>query len=320
METPTFDLRKAAVLLACLDDRTARQLFRKLDAADQKRLAAAAGTLGPIEPRERDAIVAEFDVARRSLAPAEAPEQEDEVSNASADPWDGIELAGSLGRTLGQSRRDSAHSAPPRRASNGRSVERAVALLAALPPAQAADMLARWDAALRIAALRRLLDAEQEQPQEDGASLLAKILAAAPPELAQEWLEIAGDDGEESDGLGDSNLHGPPSSISSFDAGPIGDMIATTGEIGDQLMRLDDASLAAVLRSVDVQVAVVALAGCDPSVATKVVERLPTRESQLVAYELDHLSGVRLADVEAAQQEVAKHIRGLLGAVRVTAD
>ncbi|HEY1065123.1 MAG TPA: FliG C-terminal domain-containing protein [Pirellulales bacterium] len=319
MESPAFDLRKAAVLLACLDDQTARQLFRRLDAADQRRLANAAGSLGPIDPHERDAIVAEFDAARRSLAPAPTSPQEQPEAPTPPESWDGIELAGSLGRTLGQTRRESAANGTGRPAPNGRSVDRAVALLAALPAPQAADMLARWEASLRAAALRRLLDAEHDQQSDsNGASLLAKILAAAPAETAQEWLELAG---EESDD--DESSLAPSSARRDVDLDDESSDSAhadSSAEIGEQLARLDDASLAAVLRSVDVQVAVVALAGCDPSLAAKLLERLPPRESQLVACELQHLTGVRLADVEAAQREIARHIRGLLGAVRVTAD
>ena len=73
----------------------------------------------------------------------------------------------------------------------------------------------------------------------------------------------------------------------------------------DQLIQLDDRTLAAVLRNVDPGVLVLALAGSREDFVDRICDQMPKRVSRSFRRQLRRLGPTRLSDVEAAQRDVA---------------
>lgn len=77
----------------------------------------------------------------------------------------------------------------------------------------------------------------------------------------------------------------------------------------ETLEAFDLDTLVQVLRQVDVTMAVQALAGSSRRLADRVLERLPSREAQVVIYELAHLGPVPPAVAEEAVRQVFRLVR-----------
>jgi flagellar motor switch protein FliG len=73
----------------------------------------------------------------------------------------------------------------------------------------------------------------------------------------------------------------------------------------DDLMRLDNSALAAVLRVVDAEILVLALAGASDELVARITDEMPRPTAKAFRQRLCRLGPTRLRDVEAAQQEVA---------------
>ena len=73
----------------------------------------------------------------------------------------------------------------------------------------------------------------------------------------------------------------------------------------DQLINLDSATLAAVLRSVDANVLALALAGSRDELVDRICAQMPKSSARTFQRELRRLGPTRLSDVETAQRAVA---------------
>jgi flagellar motor switch protein FliG len=86
----------------------------------------------------------------------------------------------------------------------------------------------------------------------------------------------------------------------------------------DDLEYLNDAGLASMLRAADPQVIVLALAGAAESFVERVVRQLPGEEAKHLRRAMESLGPIRLTDVEAAQQELARLTETLVHQSNVT--
>ena len=86
----------------------------------------------------------------------------------------------------------------------------------------------------------------------------------------------------------------------------------------DDLEYLNDAGLASMLRVADPQVIVLALAGAAESFVERVARQLPVDEARHLRRAMETLGPIRLADVEAAQQELARLTETLVHESSVT--
>lgn len=73
-----------------------------------------------------------------------------------------------------------------------------------------------------------------------------------------------------------------------------------------QLTQLDDRAWAKVLRAVDSQVALLALAGASPELVTRLLRQLAPRDAKLFQRRMEQIGPVRLREIEQAQQQVAR--------------
>jgi flagellar motor switch protein FliG len=79
----------------------------------------------------------------------------------------------------------------------------------------------------------------------------------------------------------------------------------------DDLMRVDDRGIQALLKEVQSEALVVALKGAKPELREKVLKNMSTRAAETLQEEIDARGPVRVAEVEAEQKELLKIVRRL---------
>jgi flagellar motor switch protein FliG len=79
----------------------------------------------------------------------------------------------------------------------------------------------------------------------------------------------------------------------------------------DDLMRVDDRGIQALLKEVQSESLVVALKGAKPELRERVLKNMSTRAAETLREELDARGPVRVAEVEAEQKELLKTVRRL---------
>src|SRR5688572_10417539 len=162
-------LRKAAILIATLDPRSAERLLAQMPAEQAQRVRRVVAQLGPIDSVEQETVVAQF-VRVGPLVPQSQPA--------------GIELEGSLAARLGLAASAGRHAAPDRKNEKAATTpatdespfrflheaecdelaqmlarehpQTVAVVLAHLPSDRAAELVAALEDDLRVEVLRRL--------------------------------------------------------------------------------------------------------------------------------------------------------------------
>jgi flagellar motor switch protein FliG len=307
-------IRKAAILVASLDSRTADLLLEQMGADQAHQVRRAILHLGDVDPSEQNEVIDEF-CRIGPLVPSQHPP--------------GIELDSELARKLaipvqptvplvGPSRyAESIDERPPFRFLHEtefgtilpylrREQPQTIALVAAhLPPERASDLLAQLPASLQAEVIRRLADLDETDPHvlqdverslqawlaehsnqrqrhTNGLATVAAILDAAPRGARRQMM----------------------SNLTRVDR-PLAGKLQTNRYTFADLMQFDDVSLMTVLRAADPELIVLALAGASVALVDRVSRRLPVEQSRALAKALAHLGPTRLADVEESQQALA---------------
>lgn len=320
MKSPDSPIRKAAILVASLDQAAADAMLDLLPPDEARRVRQSVVDLGRIDPRERRLVLEEFYRAESQSQPRQ---------NRTA----GVELDGSLARKLGMAPALAASGRPA--ASNradsrpfqfleeaegeklarvlvGERPQTVALVLSHLPPEQAGSVLARLSTDLRIDVIRRLVDLEETDPEVlrdveralqsrlsqqvhmqrrrvAGLQAVAGILDASDQRVAEQILDgLAAHDPALAERLGD-----PP--VMQF----------------DDLVKLDDAALGAVFRAAEPEVAMTALVGAAPELVERILRRFASPEAKIVRQKLDHPGPIRLSDVEDARRQIADLARRL---------
>ena len=86
----------------------------------------------------------------------------------------------------------------------------------------------------------------------------------------------------------------------------------------DDLLKLDDKAIQALLKEVDNSQWSVALKGSNDEIRSKVFSNLSQRAAEMLKEEMEYLGAVRLSDVEAMQQQIVDTVRRLEDAGTIT--
>lgn len=192
------------------------------------------------------------------------------------------------------------------------------AILAHLDRDQAGEVLAflpdsvRDDVVIRIA----LLDGVQPEAFQDLNEVLVKIVSN--PTGARTKVEGGARVAAEM-------LNGLPAGedtkiierIKDFDSA-LAQSILDEMFIFDDLARVDDRGLQALLRNIEQKVLIGALKGAKPEMREKIFSNMSARQAEMVRDEMSASPPMRLADVEAAQKEVVKIARTMADAGEIT--
>jgi flagellar motor switch protein FliG len=79
----------------------------------------------------------------------------------------------------------------------------------------------------------------------------------------------------------------------------------------DDLMKLDDKSVQALLKEVENSQWALALKGASEELRTKILGNLSQRAASMLQEEMQYLGPVRVSDVETAQQQIVDAVRRL---------
>jgi flagellar motor switch protein FliG len=328
MKQRQTSLRKAAILVASLDARTADLLLEQMGAEQADQVRRAILHLGEVDPGEQNEVIDDF-CRIGPLLPGQHPA--------------GIELDGELARMLAVSAEPAGHAAassltepiderPPFRFLHEtefgaimpylrREHPQTIALVAAnLPPERASTLLAQLPASLQVEVVRRLADLDETDPhvlqdverglqawltehsshrrrRASGLATVAAILEAAPRGARRQIM----------------------TNLTRVDR-PLAGKLQTNRYTFADLVQFDDSSLIAILRAADPELIVLALAGASVELVDRVSRRLPAEQSRALAKALAHLGPTRLADVEEAQQALADLATDLETEGRIQAD
>lgn len=313
MDIRDLDLRKAAILVASLDEENAELLLSQLQPDERRYVLSGVARLGELSESERRRVIEEF--LRTG-------------SHEASVPYPGVEWAGSVAPVPldpPKPRPNRAESDPGRpfqflRDTEGGNLSPLVAdehpqtialVMAHLPPHRSAELLAALAPDVQVEVIRRLIDLDEADPEtvrevERGLeSRLAGLVrnrerSNAGLAAVTQILEVA------QDGVERSILR----NVVRHDRRLAG-QLSRERLVCQDIEDLDDATLLMVFQSADPELGILALAGSSVELVDRVVKRLPTREARLLEHALENLGPTRLTDVEAARHELLALARQL---------
>jgi len=316
-------LRKAAILVDCLDQAMADLLLEQMGSQYARLVRETMVDLGEVDAAEQRRVIDEF-LRLEPLVPERDPA--------------GIELNGRIARRLLSTPRIFSAPSPPaaRRPAEakpepagdppfrvlrdteaeklarilaGERPQTTALVLSHLPPKQAGGVLVRLAPRLQAEVVRRLVDLEEadadvlrevERALEErlsehvqmqrrrvaGLSAVAGILEAVGGQAGQEILDnLAAQDQPLAERLGPEPLE------------------------FEELVRLEGASLAAVLDAADAQLLLLALVGAPPGLAERFLQCLSQPQAAWIRRQLKQPGPTRLGDVTEARRRIAQLAR-----------
>jgi flagellar motor switch protein FliG len=93
--------------------------------------------------------------------------------------------------------------------------------------------------------------------------------------------------------------------------GELADDIRRLMFVFDDLLKLDDKAIQALLKEVDTSQWATALKGGSEDIKQKVLGNLSQRAAEMLKEEIEYLGPVRVSDVEAIQQQIVDTVRRL---------
>lgn len=309
-------IRKAAILVASLDQAATDLLLDQLGPACAELVREAVMMLDEIDPDEQRRIIAEF---RRisPLMPDQSPAgiELDQLTvgqtflSVSADAEDTWEPSGAIDAEQQPTQPFRfLHSAEEEKLLQLLSSERpqTIALvLSHLPPQRAGEVLALFEPALQVEVVRRLVDLEETDP-ETLRHVEEALEARLSRQFAMERARSAGPDAIARI-LASCNsrvVGGILDNLATFDR-PLAERFGRQSLRFDDLLQLDDATLLATFRAADPAVAQAALLGASPELVERVLCGMSSEEAKRLQRRLHCPGPIRLSDIEDARQQIA---------------
>ncbi len=306
-------LRKAAILVACLDQNAADLVLDQMAPEQAQQVRNTIMDLGSIDEAEQQRIVEEF--YRLGPKPPERYPAGIELDDRLAEKF------AATGPVSARASRGAAavaeepaafrflHEAEGDRLARVLAAERpqTIALvLAHLPPDQAGNVLVRLTPSIQVEVVHRLVDLEETDP-ETLREVERGLLTRLSEQVQIQRRRVAGlsavkgiVDGSESD-VGRKILH----NLAVHDR-PLANRLGRRPIEFDDLLNLDQTSLRALVAAADAELLTLALVGALPELAERVLWQLPEPEAGRMRHGLEHLGPTRLSDVEEARRRIAE--------------
>lgn len=310
------DLRKAAILLLSLDKPLAAEVLSQLPRRQVELVTIEIAKLEGVTKEEQEKVLEEFSNLARNRVPMERG---------------GMDLATELlKQSLGESGsgevldavRQSMNAIPfgflqKAGADNlltfvSEEHPQTIALiLSHLPSAMSAEVLAGLPSNKQIEVIRRIATMEQTSPEvihDVEASLQGRMTSTF-----NQQLEKAGGVPRVAEILNVTDRmtnKGILESLEQEDAELVDD-IRRLMFVFDDLLKLDNKAIQALLKEVDNPQWAVALKGASEEIRQKVLGNLSQRAADMLREEMDYLGPVRVSDVESMQQQIVDAVRRL---------
>lgn len=319
MSLDNAGLRKAAILVAGLDPSAADALLDRLDPAQAELVRRAVTALHEIGDDEQQRVLDEFcrirpmmpdqcppgielsETPRNLAGPETSAAAADEQDDASAVPFGFLSTAED--RRLVELLRDER--------------PQTIALvLSHLPPQRAGEALERFSPALQVEIVRRLADIENADPEAVREVERALQSRWARQTAAMDEPAVGGPDAVAAilaacDPAGRGRIL---ANLAAEDR-PLAERFGHREMAFEDLARCDDATLAAIFRAAEPEMAAAALLGAPPAIVERFLRSMPKKESRRWRSKLDHPEPIRLGDVEEARRRIVAWAENLAPAV-----
>lgn len=315
-------IRKAAILIASLDQASADRLLDQMDPRQSQQVRRAVFELGDIDPAEQKQIIDEFFRLGPLLPQKQHPGIELDAGLAK-------KLAGGEGYAAAETRPSHDENRPFQALQQAEDDKLAKLLiterpqtialvLAHLAPEQSSGVLARFPAALQVEVLRRLANLEEAQPeilQEVEQALAARL----SEQVQMQRRRVAGVSAVAAI-LEASGQHAGMQLLDNLTIHDrsLAEKLGPERMAFSELVAFDDRSLEAILGAAEPDVVELALVGAPPALIDRILRLLPEAEALQVRRQLDHPGPTRLSDVEEARQRLAELARRLTFARRLS--
>ena len=328
MRTHKAALRKAAILIAALDQQTANDLLDQMGSEEAARVRQEIMDLGTVDPDEQNDVIQEF--FRKGPMPKSKNSGGVELE-LSSDSYSTVESTRSSTPTLTAERTPFRFLHDAEFAALAPVLERehpqTIAVVAGhLPPARAAELLSSLSPELQVDVLRRLTDLDETDPEivrdieqglekwvadqtrtqqrrQAGRKAVAAILQAA--QTQQHYGLLAN--------LNQSGRSGSkkPTTAEPLEPKPAVEksdppVQTETAFVFDDLSQLSDAALLTVFQSSSSELTTLALAGASPELVDRITRRLTPRAARELRSALSQLGPTRLSDIEHAKDEISR--------------
>jgi flagellar motor switch protein FliG len=307
-------IRKAAILVAALDQHAADSLLTQLGPERAQLVRQTVMALDDIDHHERQRVIDEF---RRigPMLPGQSPPgiELDNLSasqqtsfgkrNAAESPYGATDAEADDARPF-----DFLQETEEEKLAHLLGSERpqTIALvLSHLPAQRAGEVLARFDASLQVEVVRRLVDHENANPE-----VLREIQRSLEARLSQKFAirrEPAAGPGAVTRILAACNDQVAGSILNNLAVHDrtLAEQFGCRPLEFDELMELDDAALAAVVEAAEPEVVQAALLGALPELLERLLRCMDPAEAAGVRYSLDNPGPICLRDIEEARRRMA---------------
>lgn len=339
-------LRKAAILVACLDHQTADALLDQMTPADADLVRRAALALDDIAATEQQAVMHEFLgralPAEDAAAGAPVGDDDDEVDHAPAAAWQGPAARYAAVGVAPQAASRGSRGSPARQEATGAPAgpfrclhdaqygnlspflqnehpQTIAVVVSHLRADQAAGLLTQLPPELQADVLSRLVDLEETSPE-----VLQEIERGLESWLSRQ----AQADGRRHAGLATviRILEAAPGAAGqrlwanvALHAPHLARQLPRRQWSYRDLERLDDEALDVLYRAADPRIASLALAGSSGAWVERWLAVLPPREARFLRQSWNELGPTSLRDIERAQQELMDTALELMDAGRIDA-
>jgi len=315
-------LRKAAILVAGLDRKTADEMLDQMTPEQARQVRQMMVDLGEIDPAEQRRVVDEFFRIGPLVPEKEPPGIELDVRPARgyragyASPPEGFlshvdppEPTYANARPF-QSLSETETAQLARVLADERPQTIAL-VLAHLPPERAGSVLGRLSDADQVDVIHRLVDMEETDPEvlRDVERALQMRLSRQVPMQRRRVAGLQAVHGI----LEASDSHVGMQILENLAAhdGALAERLAPQQLEFDDLMQLDDTELVTVFDAAGPELAIMALIGASPALVDRVLGQLSPTEANAIRRQLDHPGAIRLSDMDDARQRIAQTARRL---------
>ncbi len=310
------EIRKAAILILSLEKSLAAEIMSQLPKDQVEKVTFQLAQLDDVTAEEQDTVLEEFralagsrthierggmefanELLQQSLGSDGAGEILDNVRQSmNAVPFGFLQKAGA--ETL--------------RAFISEEHPQTIALiLSHLPPTLAADVLGGLESDKQMEVVTRVANMEQTSPEV--IKDIEQSLESRLRETFTQQMEKAGGVPMVAQILNvtDRATNKGILELLERDDPELVDEIRRLMFVFDDLMKLDDKSIQALLKEVDNSQWALALKGASEDIKEKILGNLSQRAAEMLKEEMEYLGPVRLSDVEGMQQQIVDTVRRL---------
>ena len=309
-------LRKAAILLLSLDKPLAAEVLAQLTKEQVEQVTLEIARLDDVTKEQQEAVLDEF--YNLGLARQHIERGGMEYANSLLEQSLGKEKAAQILESV----RQSMSSVPfgflqKAGASNlltfvvEEHPQTIALIMSHLPTALAAEVLSGLPGPKQLEVIRRVAHMEQTSPEV--IRDVEKSLESRMTSTFSQQLEKAGGVSMVAQILNVTDRMTNKGILESLeqDDGELVDQIRRLMFVFDDLLKLDDRSIQALLKEVDNSQWALALKGGSEDLKAKVLGNLSQRAAALLQEEMEYLGPVRVSDVEGMQQQIVDTVRRL---------